>query len=472
MPSRLPIDCLNKIFEYLEKDKATLHSCLLVNRLWCRVSVEILWKNIWEFNNKNAPSLLNTLISCLPNESKVLLNDHGILTQKSSLFNYASFCKVLSIDKIIEMIYYNINPFNEKNSTDSFQAEYLKTKEILKMFMKQISSLKILTYSFIHVKIPNFINFFGAKDCLKNLSELNCESEGHPKFFRQLSQICHNIQSLSIVYTLITSNGLKDLISLQNGLKSLSIELDDYDKYCNNYNNCEDFSTNIIPSLTKHSSTLTTLHLHGPLPLSFIIKLKNLKELVLSNFKNFKEIQHITFSHLQILKLISKHSKIDMFNFLENNGTNLKELYVHNYSHDSSLNLAIAKFCPNLKSLHTKFMKDDMIVIFNSCQQLESIEVLNDKTCSFKGEKVLEIVAKHSSKNFHELNLYNFEELRSEDLESFFINWKNRVSQKSISLIVCNNTFVNNNKNRKIIRKYKNLGVIKKFEYQSTTLIY
>ena len=46
MAHLLPSDCLNEIFENLEKDKTTLHSCLLVNHLWCEVSVEILWRDI------------------------------------------------------------------------------------------------------------------------------------------------------------------------------------------------------------------------------------------------------------------------------------------------------------------------------------------------------------------------------------------------------------------------------------------
>src|SRR5437764_13145513 len=57
----LPSDCLNEIFEYLEDDKVTLRSCLLVNHLWCEVSVRILWRSIRNYN---------TLIACLPNDSK------------------------------------------------------------------------------------------------------------------------------------------------------------------------------------------------------------------------------------------------------------------------------------------------------------------------------------------------------------------------------------------------------------------
>src|SRR5436189_2803217 len=102
--SQLLPDCLDNIFEYLEKDKITLYSCLLVNRLWCEVSVRILWRNIWNFYDS---SIHNTLISCLPNESKNILHGIGIFistpTSKPPLFNYTSFCKALSVDKFDSM---------------------------------------------------------------------------------------------------------------------------------------------------------------------------------------------------------------------------------------------------------------------------------------------------------------------------------------------------------------------------------
>ena len=67
--------CLNEVFENLEDDKVTLHSCLLVNRLWCEVSVRILWRKIWNYG---------TLISCLPNESKELLRKNEIFISTPS----------------------------------------------------------------------------------------------------------------------------------------------------------------------------------------------------------------------------------------------------------------------------------------------------------------------------------------------------------------------------------------------------
>src|SRR3954447_25748059 len=94
--SQLPADCLNEIFEYLEEDKATLRSCLLVNRLWCEVSVRILWRSIRNYD---------TLIACLPNKSKEMLHQNKFIssflaTSTPPTFNYVSFCKVLSIDQV------------------------------------------------------------------------------------------------------------------------------------------------------------------------------------------------------------------------------------------------------------------------------------------------------------------------------------------------------------------------------------
>src|ERR1043166_6722154 len=109
----IPVDCLNEVFEKLEDDKITLHSCLLVNRLWCRISVRILWRNIWSFKYsynrlKGASAILRTLISCLPNESKELLRMNEIFistpASKLPLFNYASFCRVLVINEIGQII--------------------------------------------------------------------------------------------------------------------------------------------------------------------------------------------------------------------------------------------------------------------------------------------------------------------------------------------------------------------------------
>src|SRR3954447_23543653 len=114
-------------------------------------------------------AILSILISCLPNKSKKHLckyhkNDIFIstLTSKPLLFNYPSFCKVLSINGLGRIV---------SNYSESFppmcfnDRSYLVMKEILKMFMNQISTLKTLTY--YNYSVPNnipFTHFPGAKD--------------------------------------------------------------------------------------------------------------------------------------------------------------------------------------------------------------------------------------------------------------------------------------------------------------------
>src|SRR5204862_6196496 len=90
------------------------------------------------------------------------------------------------------------------------------------------------------------------------------------------------------------------------------------------------------------------------LQLSFVTSFSNLQEINFSfhykhgrYFENFKELQYITFPKLQILKFYFECPQPEyVIKFLEINGKNLKEFYMH-----SDLSLSIAEFCPNLKKL-------------------------------------------------------------------------------------------------------------------------
>ncbi|PKC69790.1 hypothetical protein RhiirA1_455559 [Rhizophagus irregularis] len=492
MPRQLLSDCLNEIFEHLEDDKITLHSCLLVNRLFCEIAIKILWRNIWNFKysiiykpyyRTHVPSaIINTLIACLPNESKNLLNDNGIflinpsIIQKPPLFNYPSFCKVLSIHGIDQMIHYILENNHLLITTKSLKFnKYLLSQEILKMFMNQISSLKSLNYySGYSKKVQNimFIHLPESKFCLSNLFELNCSSDIYSEFFYQISQICQNIKSLNIKFENFISDGLIDLISLQNNLKSLTLRY---------YDNKNDLSNNnvIYSTLSKFLIILTKLRIEAYyLPLSFISNFLNLQEIILSlesedSFDDFNHLQFINFKNLKILKFLFKISRINLLiKFLEINGKNLLEFCI-DYDHDYSLNLAIAKFCPNLKILSTIFMNNELEtlkLILNNCKYLENIKVQNGIE-DLDNKEFFETLAIYSPKNFFKLEIdycsFGSLKLLCEKLDEFFINWKNRNPLKLISLIIVTdyreNIDLEVNENMDIIKKYMNLGIIKKF---------
>jgi len=474
MSCQLPADCLNDIFEYLRDDEEedTLRSCLLVNRLWCEVSVPILWTNIQSYN---------TLITCLPIESKEILFKNGIiistLTSKPPLFNYVTFIKILKIYEIVETIK-TIYKHTVSQSTDT-NKEIVMIQEIFKMFMNQISLKRLDFYSsYSRKSYVNNISFFtypGAIDCLKNLSMFNCSSDVHYEFFHQLSQTCHHLQSLKITIRKVISNGLTKLISVQQNLKYLKISNELHDNY--------EVMEVIFPSLTKLPNTLIKINLFFDvdyhIPLSFLAKFTNLQEIVLSlgwfDDEYFKILHHVTFPRLQILKFLDGYPNHEhLTKFFENNGENLKELHISrgNGNNRNSLNLAIAKFCLNLKSLYTTILYNEIETfkeILSSCQQLESIEILCGKDYLNIGE-LLNVVARYSSKEFYELRIRPIDkyELFPEALESGFTSWANRIPQKPLSFIIIETCYMGKlvikKESMEAIEKFKELGVIKKFE--------
>jgi len=95
-----------------------LRLSLLVNSLWCEVSVQILWMSIQNYN---------TLIACLPHESKELLHKNNVIisapTSNPLLFNYVAFVKTLSIREIvhnIENLLKDHQPVSSKRHTVKF----------------------------------------------------------------------------------------------------------------------------------------------------------------------------------------------------------------------------------------------------------------------------------------------------------------------------------------------------------------
>jgi hypothetical protein len=46
---KLDRDCLWQIFANLEHDKKSLHSTILVNRIWCEIAIQFLWKKPFRY---------------------------------------------------------------------------------------------------------------------------------------------------------------------------------------------------------------------------------------------------------------------------------------------------------------------------------------------------------------------------------------------------------------------------------------
>src|SRR5579859_925811 len=95
--AKLVGDCLLIIFTELQHEPASLYSCILVNRFWCRIAVPILWNKLFKYKNISYDKLYKVIINLLPTPSKQLLINNNIelplftFSNKSLLFNYINF---------------------------------------------------------------------------------------------------------------------------------------------------------------------------------------------------------------------------------------------------------------------------------------------------------------------------------------------------------------------------------------------
>jgi len=94
------------IIQYLRNDLKSLYSCVLVNRLLCRITIPILWEDPFSVKcQEEYPcSLLDTYLLFFNEDDKTKLKEFGITINLPSfqkpLFNYPSFIKTLNTFRV------------------------------------------------------------------------------------------------------------------------------------------------------------------------------------------------------------------------------------------------------------------------------------------------------------------------------------------------------------------------------------
>src|SRR5437667_7252121 len=104
---KLVDDCLQNIFECLNNDPKTLHSCILVSRQWCQYAIPVFWRNPWkcrrEWLLKSSFAIINTYISTLPKEILQNLLRDGIIQcslLKKPIFEYSKFLQSIVLHEL------------------------------------------------------------------------------------------------------------------------------------------------------------------------------------------------------------------------------------------------------------------------------------------------------------------------------------------------------------------------------------
>jgi hypothetical protein len=210
-----------EIIQYFLHDYKTLYSCILVNRLWCRLAIPLLWDDPFSFpySAKNY-HFIEVYLYNLNEDDKIRLNEYGInsnLFSSSTLFNYPNFIENFNIYSIYRSI--NFWKIDKKVKERNFAVLILKL--LLKMFIENGASLRTFVgyadyYCFSKFELitqnPNFV-------C--NIKNLKIDPRKDADYLEFLCSNCSSISFLDI-YSSFDNNNMKyfsQIINLQRDLR-------------------------------------------------------------------------------------------------------------------------------------------------------------------------------------------------------------------------------------------------------------
>jgi hypothetical protein len=272
------------IIQYFQNDLSTLHSCILVNRLWCRLAIPLLWEDPFSKKYPKNYHFIDKYLHKLNEDDKVKLNGYGIIDDIFSsniLFNYPSFIKRLSISKVC----CSIKGWAKNNRALKIKKHGIFSTEVPK-FDENLEFLRFVFLSLIKIFIENEVNLntfeveilytLGVinNDCFEsafqlflqnpnficNIKNLNIYFNGpigELSFLKYFYSNCKSISSLYIHFSIdgYAENDLSKVINSQQNLKKIYIDLSNYSLRSLKNSNC----SNTLKTIIFHKINLDKL---------------------------------------------------------------------------------------------------------------------------------------------------------------------------------------------------------------------
>ncbi|CAJ0888285.1 17574_t:CDS:2 [Entrophospora sp. SA101] len=388
---KLTGDCLRIVLKELEEDKDTLYSCLLVNKLWCELTVEVLWSQPFRITRSSPSSKLIEIymrflsaeqIQKIKQETGTLLineeeynddYDYFGATVFLPMFDYPIFLKNLSYLDLYISVSKWFNLYDKWCEVYRERVAIL-SRVLLEMFMLKSNSLvklSIETGDMFMVK-NNHLNVFGlpgSDECLAKLKQFTCIGDFLKyEIFLSASKTSRNIKTLYIspgrVGALHEHNvpqrqidNLIELIKVQKNLEHLALHS------CNQPNR-------LVGSLM----CLLDQQIHSLRHLEFILFSFNI-----SNGNNNDIIDFTPLTGLKNLETLTFESCKGIKNLMEvfSSRNELKNLKKLSFKNTIMKDNVLAEFIENSKSLSTLHIgpieindPTDPINIFDSLEHL------------------------------------------------------------------------------------------------------
>ncbi|RIA90118.1 hypothetical protein C1645_823809 [Glomus cerebriforme] len=448
-------DCLRIIFTKLQNDPDSLYSCILVNRFWCRIAVQILWKNPYGYKKISLKKLNNSIFNMLPITSKQYLLKDNIksslnINLNKPLFNYISFFSNISLHIIKDTMRgeFRIDKFDE------FE------QEIYKLI---INNCRNLNYFYWNTTKPLY-QYPEASTFFFQLHSLGIDFRYvNSVTLFELAKICQNIKDLKLWYYDGDISGLIMFLDVQKDLQSLYLYfMEEVEQ-----------SMQLSEVIERKAITLKKFSIEPNiifLPPKFLPSLKNLRHLELNNlverivkrqeWETYLSIS--SFPNLQSLGTLNLSIYIDCM-IIEKSHGNILEIKIfrkeHNYVNHEKLLKTIANHCPKIEklSVNIEFQNlNEIREILLKCSQLKAINLLVYNVRNYNYDGLLEIFVKFSPITLCEFSLNGKWIFSIDALQSFFESWRNKTP-----IIFRQNAEYVEKENKIIIKKYYDEGIIK-----------
>ncbi|RIB24069.1 hypothetical protein C2G38_2070883 [Gigaspora rosea] len=196
-------DCFAVILDYLQDDKATLHSCVLVNRMWCRLAVPLLWSrpfNLVSQNKlntieRNASLIISTYVNCFSDLERQRLIDEGFdlpLNYNKPFFDYTRYLRSMDA-AMFDCAVQHWTKLNSHNSGCWFNT----TAYMASLAFKRTIGLKSL--NFTHMKdfsIESLDLSSSSSQALSKLSSFELIYYPTHSFFKDVTNTLNSIFSI------------------------------------------------------------------------------------------------------------------------------------------------------------------------------------------------------------------------------------------------------------------------------------
>ncbi|CAB4422632.1 unnamed protein product [Rhizophagus irregularis] len=377
-----------EIIKYFQNDISTLHSCILVNRLWCRLAIPLLWENPFSFRTGNC-NYIEIYLHNLNNDLKSRLNEYKINDNSlplNTLFNYPRLLKYLNtfnIDSCVEIWFEVAVKASLKDLSSYSVADFKRLINIslFKIFIENEVNLHTLEIEIPNIYSSKYFNYIleiilQNTNFIHNIRNLNL-------YINKSSNVSDD--NINNEYELI-ENRVTQIINLHQNTKKILLSNDNIPLFqsllLSKHSNCSNtlntiifyyVNLNGIDKIFKQLNVLESVHIIYCYSLNtgFIQQIINLTKLIKLKSLFINELSQVDKS---LPLLIQKYG-----DYLENFGFVLGDL-----SQKQQLGELIIKYCKNIKFIDFYEFESNHQIITNYIENIRqnlnylSIKIINE----------------------------------------------------------------------------------------------